>query len=73
MIGSNGAWREPVDELINEVRGGAPWGADFASESKGLDAREAQRRSFAFGTANIENAAVTRDMIDDEASKFAHG
>jgi hypothetical protein len=28
---------------------------------------EAQRRSFAFGNANIENDAVTREMVDQAA------
>ena len=27
------------------------------------DARQAQKRSFAYGTAHIENEAVTREMI----------
>ena len=31
--------------------------------------KEAQRRSFAFGNANIENARVTRAMVDDAAEK----
>ena len=29
--------------------------------------QEEQRRSFAFGNANIENARVTRDTVDREA------
>jgi hypothetical protein len=29
--------------------------------------KEAQRRSFAYGNANIENEAVTREMIDEAA------
>jgi hypothetical protein len=33
--------------------------------------REQQRRSFAFGNANIENAAVTRDVVDEVAEKLA--
>ena len=37
------------------------------------EALEAQRRSFAYGTARIENEAVTRDMIDHEADRFAQG
>ena len=32
--------------------------------------REEQRRSFAFGNANIENARVTRETIDAEADKL---
>jgi fructose/tagatose bisphosphate aldolase len=31
--------------------------------------KEAQRRSFAFGNANIENSRVTRAMVDDAAEK----
>lgn len=31
---------------------------------------EAQRRSFAFGNANIENDAVTREMVDEAAEKL---
>jgi len=31
------------------------------------DEREAQRRSFAFGNAKIENDRVTREMIDKAA------
>ena len=33
--------------------------------------RERQRRSFAYGNANIENEAVTRDVIDEVADKMA--
>ena len=32
--------------------------------------KEAQRRSFAFGNANIENEAVTREMVDEAAEKL---
>lgn len=32
--------------------------------------KEAQRRSFAFGNANIENARVTREMVDHAAEKL---
>ncbi len=35
--------------------------------------REEHRRSFAFGNAAIENALVTREMIDSEADKLARG
>ncbi len=31
------------------------------------DEKEEQRRSFAYGNANIENARVTRKIIDEEA------
>ena len=34
--------------------------------------KEAQRRSFAFGNANIENARVTREMVDRAAEKIKH-
>lgn len=33
--------------------------------------QEAQRRSFAYGNANIENARVTRAMVDKAAEKLA--
>jgi hypothetical protein len=36
--------------------------------------QEEQRRSFAFGNANIENARVTRETIDREADALSeHG
>jgi hypothetical protein len=35
--------------------------------------REAQRRSFAFGNANIDNPNVTRAMIDRAADELAGG
>lgn len=35
---------------------------------------EAQRRSFAYGNANIENSDVTRSMVDAAAAKVVrHG
>lgn len=33
--------------------------------------KEEQRRSFAFGNANIENASVTRAVIDSVADELA--
>jgi hypothetical protein len=33
--------------------------------------REQQRRSFAYGNANIENAAVTMDVIAEVADRMA--
>jgi hypothetical protein len=30
--------------------------------------REAQRRSFAFGNTSIENADITREMVDRQAN-----
>lgn len=35
---------------------------EFTPEQK-----EEQRRSFAFGNANIENPRVTREIVDEEA------
>lgn len=32
--------------------------------------QEAQRRSFAYGNAHIENDRVTRDMVDEAAEKL---
>lgn len=32
--------------------------------------QEEQRRSFAYGNANIENELVTRDIVDQEAEKL---
>jgi hypothetical protein len=34
------------------------------------DEKEAQRRSFAFGNAKIENDHVTRQMVDEAADKL---
>ena len=31
---------------------------------------EAQRRSFAFGNANIDNPNVTREMVDEAAERL---
>jgi hypothetical protein len=33
--------------------------------------QEQQRRSFAYGNANISNSAVTKKMIDDAAARLA--
>jgi hypothetical protein len=35
--------------------------------------KEAQRRSFAFGNANIENEAVTREVVERVADELASG
>ncbi len=35
--------------------------------------QEAQRRSFAYGNAHIENERVTRQMVDEAAEKLARG
>jgi hypothetical protein len=34
------------------------------------DEKEAQRRSFAFGNAKIENDHVTREMVDEAAERL---
>ncbi len=36
-----------------------------------LDEKETQRRSFAFGNANIENSLVTKAMVDRQADLMA--
>jgi hypothetical protein len=33
--------------------------------------REEQRRSFAYGNTALENARITREMVDREADKLA--
>jgi hypothetical protein len=33
--------------------------------------REQQRRSFAYGNANIENESVTKDVIEEVAERMA--
>ena len=33
--------------------------------------REQQRRSFAYGNANIENSAVTREVVESVANELA--
>ena len=35
------------------------------------DEQERQRRSFAYGNAHIENARVTKAMVDEAANKIA--
>lgn len=35
------------------------------------EAREAQRRSFAFGNTAFENSRITREMIDQQAELLA--
>lgn len=35
--------------------------------------KEAQRRSFAYGNAHIENERVTRQMVDEAAEKLGKG
>jgi hypothetical protein len=39
--------------------------------SMSRDEKEAQRRSFAYGNANIENTRVTREMVDKVADRIA--
>lgn len=35
--------------------------------------KEAQRRSFAYGNAHIENDRVTKEMVDEAADKLKRG
>lgn len=51
---------EQLQKLIDASRGRT------MSESE----KEAQRRSFAYGNAHIENARVTREMVDEAAEKI---
>ncbi len=50
-----------LQELMEAVRKAPP----MTDEDK-----EAQRRSFAYGNAHIENERVTRQMVDEAASKI---
>ena len=51
---------EHLQKLIDASRGRA------MSEAE----KEAQRRSFAYGNAHIENERVTREMVDRAAEKI---
>jgi hypothetical protein len=51
---------EKLQKLIDASRG------IHMSEAE----KEEQRRSFAYGNAHIENERVTRQMIDDAATKL---
>ena len=50
-----------LDQLIEQAR----------LQQQSEAAREAQKRSFAYGTAKIENEDITRQMIEEEADRFA--
>ncbi len=50
---------EHLKELIEAARKAPPMTDDD---------KEAQRRSFAYGNAHIENERVTRDMVDEAAA-----
>lgn len=52
---------EHLQKLIDASRGRA------MSDSE----KEAQRRSFAYGNAHIENTRVTRAMVNEAADKLA--
>ncbi len=52
---------EHLQKLIDASRGRVMTDAE----------KEAQRRSFAFGNANIENGRVTRAMVNEAAEKLA--
>ncbi len=52
---------ESLDRLIEAARK-----VEMSDED-----REEQRRSFAFGNANIENPRVTRELVDRVADRMA--
>lgn len=49
-----------LQKLIDAARG----------KTMSSDEKEAQRRSFAYGNAHIENDRVTRQMVDEAADKI---
>jgi hypothetical protein len=49
-----------LEKLIDAARG----------KTMSNDEKEAQRRSFAYGNAHIENDRVTRQMVDEAADKI---
>lgn len=51
---------EKLNELIEKAK----------TVKTSAEEREEQRRSFAYGNANIENERVTRKTIDAEAEKL---
>ena len=52
---------KPQSQLIDAARGRTMSAAE----------QEAQRRSFAYGNAHIENDRVTRAMVDEAAEKLS--
>lgn len=50
----------PLQKLIDAARGHTMSPAE----------QEAQRRSFAYGNAHIENDRITREMVDEAADKL---
>lgn len=53
---------ENIQKLIDAARSREMSGAE----------KEAQRRSFAYGNAHIENDRVTREMVDRAADKISN-
>lgn len=49
-----------LQKLIDAARG----------KAMSSDEKEAQRRSFAYGNAHIENDRVTRQMVDEAADRI---
>jgi hypothetical protein len=49
--------------------------SELVERAKGIEMtpeqKEEQRRSFAYGNANIENDAVTRDVVNHAAEELA--
>jgi hypothetical protein len=55
------AMPEEIELLLAAARRATPSAAE----------REAQRRSFAYGNTALENALITRDMVDRQAERSA--
>lgn len=52
---------EPLDELLRKA----------AKIKMSPEDKEAQRQSFAYGNAHIENERVTREMVKDAAARVS--
>ena len=54
-----------MSEQLNKLIEAAMRAPKMSAEDK-----EAQRRSFAFGNANIENERITKEMVDEAAERL---
>ncbi len=54
-----------MSEHLKELLDAAMRAPKMSAEDK-----EAQRRSFAFGNANIENSRITKEMVDEAADRL---
>ena len=54
-----------MSEHLNELIEAAMRAPKMSAEDK-----EAQRHSFAFGNANIENERITKEMVDEAAERL---